>query len=59
MHLAQASAGLLRVRQVYEEDQRQLQFADMLIKVSQNQKSIWCQEVDRIDENTATLGFLI
>jgi hypothetical protein len=42
---------------VYEEDQRQLQYADMLIKVSQNQDSTWCQEVERIDENTTTLGF--
>ena len=50
MHLAQASAGLLCGRQVYEEDQRQLQYADMLIKVSQNQGSTWCQEVERIYE---------
>jgi hypothetical protein len=27
----------------------------MLIKVSQNQDSTWCQEVKRIDENTTTL----
>ncbi len=29
----------------------------MLIKVSRNQDSTWCQEVERIDENTTTLGF--
>jgi hypothetical protein len=29
----------------------------MLIKVSQNQDSSWCQEVERIDKNTSTLGF--
>ncbi len=29
----------------------------MLIKVSQKQDSTWCQEVERIDENTTTLGF--
>ncbi len=40
-----------------KEDQRQLQYADMLIKVSQNQDSTWCQEVERIHENTTTLGF--
>ncbi len=57
MRLAQASAALLSGRQVCEEDQQQLQYADMLIKVSQNQDSTWCQEVERIDENTATLGF--
>ncbi len=40
-----------------KEDQRQLQYADTLIKVSQNQESTWCQEVERIDENTTTLEF--
>jgi hypothetical protein len=59
MHLAQASAALISGHQVCEEDQRQLQYADMLIKASRNQDSTWCQEVERIDENTATLGFLI
>jgi hypothetical protein len=34
MRLAQASAALLSGRQVCEEDQQQLQYADMLIKVS-------------------------
>jgi hypothetical protein len=34
MHLAQSLAVLLSGRQVCEEDQRQLQYADMLIKVS-------------------------
>jgi hypothetical protein len=29
----------------------------MLIKVSQHQDFTWCQEVERIDENTTTLGF--
>jgi hypothetical protein len=29
----------------------------MLIKVSQNQNSTWCQEVEKIVENTITLGF--
>ena len=57
MHLAQASAALLSGGQVCKEDQQQLQYADMLIKVSQNQGSTWCQEVERIDENTITLGF--
>jgi hypothetical protein len=37
MRLAQASAALLNGCQACEEDQRQLQYADMLIKVSQNQ----------------------
>ncbi len=57
MRLAQASAALLSGGQVCKEDQWQLQYADMLIKVSQNQDSTWCQQVERIDENTATLGF--
>ena len=34
MHLAQASAALLSGGQVCKEDQWQLQYADMLIKVS-------------------------
>ncbi len=34
MRLAQASAALLSGGQVCKEDQRQLQYADMLIKVS-------------------------
>jgi hypothetical protein len=29
----------------------------VLVKVSRNQDSTWCQEVERIDENTTTLGF--
>jgi hypothetical protein len=57
MRLAQASAALLSGCQVCEEDQQQVKYADMLIKVSQNQDSTWCQEVERIDENTTTLGF--
>jgi hypothetical protein len=57
MHLAQASAALLSGGQVCKEDQRQLQYADMLIKVSQNQDSTWCQELERIVENTTTVEF--
>jgi hypothetical protein len=57
MRLAQASAALLSGRQVCEENQWQLQYADMPTKVSQNQDSTWCQEVERINENTTTLGF--
>ncbi len=57
MYLAQASAALISGGQVWEEDQWQLQYADMLIKVSRNQDSTWCQEIEMIDENTTTLGF--
>ncbi len=57
MRLAQASAALISGRQMCEEDQRRLQYADILIKVRQNQDSTWCQEVERIDENTTRLGF--
>jgi hypothetical protein len=39
MHLAQDSAALLSGGQVCEEDQRQLQYADMLIKGTRNQDS--------------------
>ncbi len=48
MRLAQASAALLSGGQVSEEDQRQLQYADMLIKVSRNQDPNWYQEVERL-----------
>ncbi len=54
MCLAQASAALLSGSQVCKEDQQQLQYADMLIKVTWNQDSTWSQEVERIDENTTT-----
>jgi hypothetical protein len=57
MCLDQASAALVSGGQVCEEDQRQLLYADMLIKVSRNQDSTWCQEIERIDENITTLGF--
>ncbi len=57
MCLAQASAALLSECQACEEVYWQLQHADMLIKVSGNQDSTWCQEIERIDENTTTLGF--
>ncbi len=57
MCLAQASAALLSGGQVCKEDQQQFQYADMLIKVSQNQDFTCCQEVERIDENTTTLVF--
>ncbi len=39
MRLPQASAALLSGRQVCKKDHWQLQYADMLIKVSQNQDS--------------------
>ncbi len=39
MHFAQASAALFSGGQVCKEDQRHLQYADMLIKTSQNQDS--------------------
>ncbi len=42
MHLAQAAALLTR-GQACEEDQWQLQYPAMLIEVSQNQDSTWCQ----------------
>ncbi len=57
MCLAQASSALLSGGQVCKEDQWQLQYDDMLIKVSRSQDSTWCQEIERIDENTTKLGF--
>jgi hypothetical protein len=57
MCLAQAAAALLSGGEVTVEDQQQLQYADMLTDISQNQCSNWCKEVEMIDENTIRLGF--
>jgi hypothetical protein len=58
MRLTQVAAALLSGGQVCEEDQWQLQYAAMLINMSQNQDSTWCQKLEMIDVNTSTLGFL-
>jgi len=57
MRLAEASAALLTGGQVCEDVQQQIDYADMLIKVSRNQESVWCQRIEWINEDTAKLGF--
>ena len=57
MRLAQASAAMLSGVEVCEEVQQQIQYADMLIRVSRNQESTWCQILEQIDEDTAKIGF--
>jgi hypothetical protein len=56
MHLATAAAaracgGLL------SQEEEQLQYADMLIDVSNNHNSPWCQVIQKEYENISKLGF--
>jgi hypothetical protein len=48
---------LLSGGEVTVEVWQQLQYADMLIDVSQNWCSNWCNRVEKVDENTIRLGF--
>ena len=57
MRLAQASAAMLSGVEVCEEVQQQIHYADMLIRVSRNQESTWCQKLEQTDEDTSKLGF--
>jgi hypothetical protein len=50
---AQACGGLLS-----QEEGEQLRYADMLIDVSKNCNSLWCQVIQDEDENISKLGFL-
>jgi hypothetical protein len=49
---AQACGGLLS-----QEEEEQLRYADMLIDVSKNCNSLWCQVIQEEDENISKLGF--
>ena len=49
---AQAWGGLLS-----QDEQEQLQYADMLIDVSKNWNSPYCQVIQVVDENVSQLGF--
>jgi hypothetical protein len=57
MRLAQASAALLNGGNVSQEDLHQKQYANMLVDVSRNRESSWCNVVNRIDADESTLGF--
>ena len=48
---AQAPGGILS-----QEEEAQLQYAAMLIDVSKNCNSPWCQVIEEEDENTSKLG---
>jgi len=48
---AQACGGLLS-----QEEEEQLWYTDMLIDVSNNRNSPWCQVIEHEDENVSKLG---
>ncbi len=50
--VARAHGGLLS-----QEEEEQLWYADMLIDVSKNFNSLWCQVIQEEDENISKLGF--
>jgi hypothetical protein len=50
--VAQARGGLLS-----QEEEEQLRYVDMLIDVSKNCNSLWCQVIQEEDENISKLGF--
>jgi hypothetical protein len=50
--VAQACGGLLS-----QEEEEQSRYADMLIDVSKNYNSSWCQVIQEEDENISKLGF--
>lgn len=56
MRLSVAASARRRGGVLTEEEIEQLNYADMLIDVSKNQNSQWCQVLDTIDEDTCTLG---
>lgn len=56
MRLSVAASARRRGGVLTEEEIEQLNYGDMLIDVSKNQNSQWCQVLDTIDEDTCTLG---
>ncbi len=57
MRLAQAAAALLSGSKVTVEDWQQLQYADMLIDISQKNALIDVRKKKLLDKNTIRLGF--
>jgi len=57
MRLATAAAARARGGPLSQDEQDQLQYADMLIDVSQNRNSPHCQVIQVVDENVSQLGF--
>ncbi len=59
MHLAEVAAALLSRDQEFSNNKwQQLEYAEMLINISQSWNSTWCEIVETIDDNTAKIGFL-
>lgn len=56
MRLSVAAAARLRGGVLTQDEIKQLNYADMLIDVSKNLNSQWCQVLDTIDIDTCTLG---
>jgi hypothetical protein len=57
MHLATAAAAQARGGLLSQEEEEQLWYGDMLIDVSKNCNSLWCQVIQEEDENISKLGF--
>ncbi len=57
MHLATAAATQACGGLLSQEEEDQLQYADMLLDVSNNCNSPWCQVIQQEDENISKLGF--
>ena len=56
MRLATAAAAQARCGILSQEEEAQLQYAAMLIDVSKNRNSPWCQVIEEEDENISKLG---
>ncbi len=57
MHLATAAAAQACGGLLFQDEEKQLQYADMLMDVSKNCNSLWCQVIQEKDENISKLGF--
>ncbi len=57
MRLATAAAARTRWVLLSQEEEEQLGYVDMLIDVSKNRHSLWCQVIQEEDENISKLGF--
>ena len=59
MRLATAAAARARGGILSQDEEEQLQYADMLIDVSNNMNSTHCQVIEVKDENVSKLGLPI
>ena len=57
MRLATAAAAQARGGLLSQEEEEQLRYAEMLIDVSKNRNSPWCQVIEEEDENISKLGY--